>query len=131
MEHTFISVLAIGSAVLCCEIPLAAQNKVKPAKDFFPGLSDVRKVVYIETADDEVLTFDEGDNASYILNGRALEIRAAKIKVHGSVLVRSFAESTHGTDTAGAAAKGPDGPPGTQRKGDGAGGGRGGADNVA
>src|ERR1700678_760406 len=108
MRITISSLTALG-IFFCAAFAASGQDKPKAAKDFFPGPGDTRKVIYIETADDEVLTFDDSDNASYVLDGRALEIRSAKVRIHGNVSIRGFVENAHGLNAAGAAPKGDNG----------------------
>lgn len=118
---------SVGPVLSVCMLlgVAGAQERVKLARDFFPGVGDGRKVVYIEVADDEVLLFDSADNDAYVLGGRALEIHAAHAKVKGVVVIRSFPDGSHGPDTSGVAPKGNDGLTGANGVGDGVGGDRG------
>lgn len=85
-----------------CSFSLQCQDKPLEkveASDFFDV--NAGPIVYIETADSQVLVFNANKNEQYVLHGRPLEIHAKTIELTGDVMIRSFAQTEHGSDTAG------------------------------
>jgi hypothetical protein len=107
----------IAIMILLCPAANTADVKLErvDAGDFFD--SHAGKIVYIELADTQVLVFDEAMNASYVLHGRPLEIRAKNIEVRGKVTVLAFGPEEHAPDTTGQPATAPPQPEAGQGQG--------------
>ncbi len=121
--HMRSSCLSVAFLAMAAQLAAAAaigdQKKVS-ATSFFAN--DGRRVIYIETAPDETLVFDETDNSRYVLQGRYLEIRAKTVELQGNVTIRAFNENDRGLDDHHVGDAGANGANGVQGSGDGGGG---------
>jgi hypothetical protein len=101
---------------LFATVSAASQNLERVnASDFFDNHAG--KIVYIELADTQVLVFDDTMNASYVLHGRPLEIRAKNVEVKGSVTILAYSPAYHAPDTSGQPATAPPQPQAAQGRG--------------
>lgn len=84
--------------VSAISVAVSAQTEVDAKPFFIKSSNDKRGYVYIQLPPDQVLVFRSQDSQMYYLQGRALTIRARKVRLDGKVILTAFKSDDHGAD---------------------------------